>query len=413
MTTILTVATHTFYPRFQRRLLNSLRDTGYSGRIKSWTGRRPVNCPPHNEVPYGFKLWALREAKQEDNLLLWLDSGLYAIKPIDPIIDCIKRDGYYLVRSEERLVKWCDAGVLAHYGVGEDEAKQAYLPSGAIIGLDVSNPIGAMIFDTLWDACKRGFYKNTVSVHSGAEGHRGDEAILGVIAQKHGLKLHTTGDHFGSDQEPRPTTVLRSGYYSKLETIAEHTIQTPELGPVLEIGCRNFDFAKAMAARGHTVHVFDPGRGIVPPKSDKIKFYSAALVPHDFKGVKTYVDHGNGTGNFLRAFQGSDPSPCTTYDVDCVSIERVLTLTNVNHFGIIKMDCEGAEYDILANWPGPIADQVAVEFHQHCAPQGPEKYAEIMDRMKWWYTLAQHELSVRHCLSTPNYWDSVWLLNGS
>lgn len=413
MTTVVNVATHTFYPRFQRRLLRSIADTGYSGKVKSWTGRLPENCPHHNESPYAFKLYAMREAAKEDNVLLWLDSGLYAIKPLDPIFDAIKKHGYYLVACGDRLATWCDTSVLNHYEVTEEAAKVAPLVSGSIIGLDMSHQSGQLIFKTLWNAYERGFYKNTVSAHSGAQGHRGDEAVLGIMALKASLHLHTTNDHFGSDYAPKESTILRSGYYSQLETIAEHTIQTPELGPVLEIGCRNFDFAKAMAARGHTVHVFDPGRNIVPPKSDKIIFHNAAVVPTGREGTKAYVDHGNGTGNFIQEYQSNMPHPCEVYDVRCISIERAASVLGTGRFGIIKLDCEGAEYDILAQWPGPICDQVTVEFHQHCAPKGHEKYTEIIAQMHKWYELKQHQTSVRHCISTPNYWDSLWVLNAS
>jgi len=187
----------------------------------------------------------------------------------------------------------------------------------------------------------------------------------------------------------------------KTEIVAEHSI-IPDFstGYVLDVGCRSFSFSKEMAARFNTVIALDPDPTIEDPKRERILFERVAL-----------RDRG-GKAKFEMA---SDPqarklSDSGTVEVDCVTIQDVMRLHWVSKFRIVKLDCEGAEMGILENWPGPIADQLTVEFHEHVAPQPSERYEKILAHLGQWYELVQHEKSLRHCIGTPNYWDSLWRL---
>jgi hypothetical protein len=50
---------------------------------------------------------------------------------------------------------------------------------------------------------------------------------------------------------------------------------------------------------------------------------------------------------------------------------------------LLKLDCEGAEYDILLNASGPLLSkirQIAVEYHVGLTPHQPEELAERLER---------------------------------
>jgi hypothetical protein len=85
----------------------------------------------------------------------------------------------------------------------------------------------------------------------------------------------------------------------------------------------------------------------------------------------------------------------------------------VSFWEVVKLDCEGAEYEILRNWPGPIARQITIEFHDFLggAPPGVASagHAEILAHLGQWYDVAQHEWTTQHGAGW-NYWDSLFVL---
>ncbi len=83
--------------------------------------------------------------------------------------------------------------------------------------------------------------------------------------------------------------------------------------------------------------------------------------------------------------------------VDCVNIGQLMEDLGIGHWDLIKFDCEGSEFGILENWPGPIADQISVEFHDgHPERDGPhrriweDKFSRIFPQLSAWYSLVQH-----------------------
>lgn len=194
----------------------------------------------------------------------------------------------------------------------------------------------------------------------------------------------------------------------QIEIIAEHSVRFPVVGPVLDVGCRSFGFSKEMARRGHLVTALDPDPTVQDPILPFITFRQWALV-----GIPAL------TAPQARRFR-MDPDPQARrlshegeVEVSAVNLTFLMGCFGVAHWGLVKLDCEGAEYEILLRWPGPIADQITVEFHEHVAPKAPEVYDAILKHLGQWYDVIQHEKSLRHCLGTPNYWDSLFCLRGA
>ncbi len=95
-----------------------------------------------------------------------------------------------------------------------------------------------------------------------------------------------------------------------------------------------------------------------------------------------------------------------------LSVLEIGKLFDVDVWDVVKLDCEGAEYGVLLDWPGPIANQITVEFHEHTGAneKGIEMYQRILRHLKQWYRVIQHETSQEHGIKTPNYWDSLFVL---
>ena len=196
------------------------------------------------------------------------------------------------------------------------------------------------------------------------------------------------------------------------ELVAEHTIAClpKSSGMVLDVGCRHFDFSKAMLDRGYSVVVVEADDKVVPMKHERFRFGNHALVSETQNGkTQTLVKFGNGTANHLLDVRGEVPKNKTMNLAVGLSITALTELYEVEQWDVIKLDCEGAEYDVLLEWPGSVTQQITVEFHEHTGAnvRGKVVYDDILKHLSQWYKVIQHEKSVRHCLSTPNYWDTL------
>jgi hypothetical protein len=94
------------YPEYLDRLERSLEQVGFDCEFMPWRpGSFPVDSPAHMDVPFAFKPYCLSEAREHGGkLLLWLDSSCVAVRPLEPIFDQIKRDGYILFRNGHHRV---------------------------------------------------------------------------------------------------------------------------------------------------------------------------------------------------------------------------------------------------------------------------------------------------------------------
>lgn len=193
----------------------------------------------------------------------------------------------------------------------------------------------------------------------------------------------------------------------QLKTLATHTIDvgrlTPGGGIVLDAGCRDYDFALEMSALQQTVVALDADPAVVAadPHLEKFYVHHAALL-HKLDGEMRFSPAGNGSrmGHFKEA--EAIRVPITTIE----SLNRAY-----GDFAVVKLDIEGSEYEVLLNWPGPIADQITVEFHEHTKQgrdvHGADVYNRIIERLDPWYRLIQHEPTP--FMGGMNFYDSLWV----
>jgi hypothetical protein len=216
------VATGPYAP-LQARLVGSLRAAGWSGGLLTWTGL-PPGSPTHDDAPYGFKIFALREAERRGHTtVLWLDAPCVATRPLDPLFDRIEREGHLFVTGGERLGPWASDECLADSGLTRDPAMELPLLNGTFIGLDLSAEKSRRWLDLLQRACERGLLRGPwLSDHAPAElrdrkpgkptgfvsndprcwGHRHDEAVGSALAHSLGMVISPQQGIFGTDDAP-------------------------------------------------------------------------------------------------------------------------------------------------------------------------------------------------------------------
>lgn len=193
-----------------------------------------------------------------------------------------------------------------------------------------------------------------------------------------------------------------------LELVGEHTIDTSLLTPggyVLDAGCRDFIFSRGCAARGCRVIAVDADPTVEDPKEANISFNNFAL--SSVRGQRDFVMTHDPQARHLADANPQAAAPTTR--VLALTIEDIMKAGDIEIFDAVKLDIEGAEYDILLNWPGSIAKQISIEFHEHVQPRPKEFYDAIFAHLSQGYEIVQHEKTARHC-THPNYWDTLLVM---
>ncbi len=147
----------------------------------------------------------------------------------------------------------------------------------------------------------------------------------------------------------------------------------------------------------------DADPGVVDPQIASVHFRNVAI--GDEPGERTFYLRNNPEA---RGFGAGDEN-CPTVRVPVMTVSQLLADRAIDMFDLVKLDVEGAEYEVLASWPGPIARQISIEFHDHCRPRAQSVYDAVIEHLSQWYDVVRHERDERYCAG-PNYWDTLLAL---
>ena len=201
-----------------------------------------------------------------------------------------------------------------------------------------------------------------------------------------------------------------------LHTISGHTFDAdglPDQCTILDVGCREFAFTKGIRALRPraVVYALDPDPAIHFPRDMPVAFMRKALV-HDDRRKSKYASYSTGEGNFLTDLdQWHDAK---IIEVPCINIVDLMRFECCpRNWDLVKLDCEGSEFKILECWPGPIARQISVEFHDYNQRQvyNDAYYENLFAALATHgYKVVQHELSDISGRGAVGHWDSLLVL---
>jgi FkbM family methyltransferase len=146
---------------------------------------------------------------------------------------------------------------------------------------------------------------------------------------------------------------------------------------VIDVGCGyDADFSVAMLEKANvTAFAVDPTRKHAPALraleerfAGRFKHFPFAITATDGR-LTFYESAQNVSGSVLADHTNVLRDTVRSYAVDSVSINRLLPRLGITRAAYLKLDLEGAEYDVLAAIDDRTLasiDQMLVEFHHHC-----------------------------------------------
>jgi hypothetical protein len=159
---IINVGVGGWYKAGSERLERSLIFNGYPGDMLFWRNEYPPGSPSHSDNPYAFKIYAFKEAfKRGYKVVVWLDCSLWAIQNPMPVFDIVADKGLFAFRSGYNCAQTCSDKLLAAAGISRDEAEKIPETATGIVGINIDNPDGRMVFDIWAYYCESGLFKNS------------------------------------------------------------------------------------------------------------------------------------------------------------------------------------------------------------------------------------------------------------
>lgn len=186
-----------WYPKGQKRLRKSLEQHSPDIDFISWSSTLPSGCPPHEQIPYAFKPYAFKEARDRGyKFALWLDAAAWAVRDIMPVFEDTERDGCYLQHGGFTSGQWCSDAALGPLGITREESFEMGHLAACIMGLDLKNETSNKFLDRWLELADDGVtfpgaWRNTKGKASSDPrvlGHRHDQTAASVISIQMGMK---------------------------------------------------------------------------------------------------------------------------------------------------------------------------------------------------------------------------------
>ena len=162
--------------------------------------------------------------------------------------------------------------------------------------------------------------------------------------------------------------------YVVLESVVKkiyfkNSLDFGENATVIDIGGHigAFTIYAARKAKRGRVYTFEPSlknyevleRNVVLHNVSNVSLFNSAIAGNNQERILYIDDFNDGGHGLVKKTQKAVP-------VNCLTLAEVLTQNKISQCDFLKIDCEGAEYEILLNTPTEILkkiDQIVLEYH--------------------------------------------------
>ena len=203
------VAIGGWYPRGVARMVNAFHEHSPGFTIKAWVNCLPPGAP-ENVIVDGydytaycakpFAMKALMDSGADIGILL--DAAFYPIRHIQPLVDHIAKQGYYLCDNGARVGEWSSDAALEALEADRESLMKVTEVSSYCVGVDFSKVDGRSLVNSwCWNTSFRaipgphtseqnfdgGRNCGFVSKDPRVKGHRHDQTVLSYRAWVLGL----------------------------------------------------------------------------------------------------------------------------------------------------------------------------------------------------------------------------------
>lgn len=145
---------------------------------------------------------------------------------------------------------------------------------------------------------------------------------------------------------------------------------------IIDIGGNVGDTALKFAKYGASVYAFEPMPSLYKiaieninfnkQYKDKIQFYNKAI-SHESGELTIFEDNKNTGGHSLYNINEN----CEKYVIDAITIEDAIKEYGIEP-DILKIDCEGCEYNIILNSDLRMFNDIIFEYHEYIVKKSPK-----------------------------------------
>lgn len=201
---------------------NRLRQQMGGEAQRFYTNGYPAGCPTHDDVPYAFKAYAMKEAAGFGQTLLWCDCSIVlGPRPLNELWEKIEMEGYWFCANYGFTnYEWTAESAYRDLFTGDLETARVINRNiqhviATTFGISLVHPIGREFLKEYFRLAQTGAFRGptTNSNFPGARysgnmamcapcgpmdvrGHRHDQTAASVIAWRLGMKLDDPPEWF-------------------------------------------------------------------------------------------------------------------------------------------------------------------------------------------------------------------------
>lgn len=146
---------------------------------------------------------------------------------------------------------------------------------------------------------------------------------------------------------------------------------------------KKYPKAKIFAYEPHPLNYENLVKGIKANKIDNIYPFNLAVFSKSGLDVKIHLHENNTSASSVFRYLPEDPY----VNIKTISLEDIIEQNNISYVDFLKIDCEGAEFDILENTEMFYQEEIPVknmfiEFHKFMEKLDNRNVNEALEKLK-------------------------------
>ena len=176
----------------QKDLVKSIQKHSPNVHVFPFTDYDAIKSPQHRDNPYAFKVYALETVRKFGyKTVLWCDSVLRLVRPVESILPIVEETGVYLQKDGWSTSDWANDRCLEYFGLTRDEASKIEGIYACFMAFNFSHPLTDVFFEKWKKSCDDGIFKGawkndkqTESSDPRCKGHRHDQVCAEIITHQ-------------------------------------------------------------------------------------------------------------------------------------------------------------------------------------------------------------------------------------